>query len=195
MLLLECLIRLCGGFWAVREKCLRTRFGPLRAFYRSLYHARQSLGGSLISLEAHFAGPPSFPHGWHGVFISGEARIGRGCVIFQQVTIGSNALPDSRGLGAPVIGDHCLLGAGAKIIGRVRIGDNVRVGANCVVVKDVPDDSVVVSSLQTVIRKEKLINRAYTYRGAWGYLEEGRFVRELDAEVVSRLDEAFPRGN
>ena len=59
----------------------------------------------------------------------------------------------------------------------------------------VPDDSVVVSSLQTVIRKEKLINRAYTYRGAWGYLEEGRFVRELDAEVVSRLDEAFPRGN
>jgi serine O-acetyltransferase len=193
MLLLEIMVRLCGGFWALREKCLRTRAAPLRAFYRWLYHARQSLGSGLISLEARFAGRPVFPHGWHGVFISGEARIGKGCVIFQQVTIGSNALPDSSGLGAPVIGDDCLLGAGAKIIGRVRIGDNVRVGANCVVTQDVPSDSVVVSSVQTVIRKEKLVNRAYTYRGAWGYLDEGRFVREPDAEVVRRLEEAFPR--
>jgi serine O-acetyltransferase len=195
MLLLELLVRLCGGFWSLREKCLRTRAAWPRALYRRLYHAHQSLGGSLISLETEFAGRPVFPHGRHGVFISGEARVGRGCIVFQQVTIGSNALPDSRGLGAPVIGDNCYLGAGAKIIGRVRIGDNVRVGANCVVTRDVPDDSVVVSNVQTIIRKEKLVNRAYTYRGAWGYLEGERFTREPDPEVVRRLEEAFPRGD
>lgn len=195
MILVELLVRLCGGFWSLREKCLRTRGGLPRTFYRRLYHAHQALGGSLISLETRFAGRPVFPHGRHGVFISGEARIGSGCVIFQQVTIGSNALPDSSGLGAPVIGDNCYLGAGAKIIGRVRIGDNVRVGANCVVTKDVPGDSVVVSGQQTVIRKERLLNRAYTWRGTWGYLDGDRFTRESDPEVLRRLNEAFPRGD
>ncbi len=195
MLLVELLVRLCGGFWSLREKCLRARMAWLRACYRCLYHLHQSLGGSLISLEAEFGGRPVLPHGRHGIFISGEARIGRDCVIFQQVTVGSNALPDSSGLGAPVIGDRCYLGAGAKIIGRVRIGDNVRVGANCVVTQDVPSDSVVVSSVQTVIPKQKLVNRVYTYRGSWGYLDGERFVREADPEIVRRLEAAFPRAN
>ncbi len=192
MLLLEAIVRLCGGIWPLREKCLRARPPLLRRWYRFLNHARMAASGSLISLAARFDGPPTFPHGIHGIFISGEARIGRGCVIFQQVTVGSNALPDSKGLGAPVIGDGCYLGAGCKVIGRVTLGRNVRVGANCVVTKDVPDDSVVVSNVQTIIRKERLDNRVYTYREGWGYLEEGRFRPETDAEIIDRLREAFP---
>jgi len=60
---------------------------------------------------------PSFPHGAYGIFISGGAEIGANAVIFQQVTIGSNTLPDSNGRGAPRLGDDCYIGAGAKLVG------------------------------------------------------------------------------
>ena len=84
------------------------------------------------------------------MFISGDAQIGKACVIFQQVTIGSNRTPGSKHWGAPIIGDNCYIGAGAKIIGNVKIGDNCRIGANAVVTKDVPSNSTIV--LGEVIR-------------------------------------------
>ena len=56
--------------------------------------------------------------------------IGRNVQVYQQVTIGSNTLKDSKGAGAPVIGDNVHIGAGAKIIGGVRI-DNVDRGQLC----------------------------------------------------------------
>ena len=63
---------------------------------------------------------------------------GKNTVIFQGVTIGS-----MRGKGYPKIGDNCVLAAGAKIIGNVNIGNNVFVGANAVVTKDVETGAVV----------------------------------------------------
>src|SRR5699024_11656176 len=98
-----------------------------------------------------FASEPFFPHGITGIFISQGAKIGKDAVIFQQVTIGSNTLKGSKSYGAPVIGDNCYIGAGAKIIGGIKIGDNVRIGANAVVVKDVPDNAVVVNQPGRVI--------------------------------------------
>ena len=56
----------------------------------------------------------------------------------QGVTVGG-----ARGKGAPIIGDNVVLSAGCKIIGNVKIGNNVFVGANAVVVKDVPDGATV----------------------------------------------------
>lgn len=85
-----------------------------------------------------------FPHNLHGIFISGEAVIGKNVVIFQNVTIGSNTLIDSKGFGAPIIGDNCYIGAGAAIIGKVIVGDNVRIGANMIVYTDVPSNSLVI---------------------------------------------------
>src|SRR5690606_7264569 len=96
--------------------------------------------------------------GFNGVFISASAKVGSGCVIFHQVTIGSNTLPGSKGFGAPTIGDNCYIGAGAKIIGNVKVGDNVRIGANCVVFRDVPHNAVVVAQEPKVIIKENLNN-------------------------------------
>ena len=91
------------------------------------------------------------PHGLSGIFISNGAVMGRDCTIFHQVTIGSNTLPDSRGQGAPVIGDNVYIGVGAKIIGGITVGNNVRIGANCVVTFDVPDNATVVAAAPKVI--------------------------------------------
>ena len=50
----------------------------------------------------------------------------------------------SKNIGAPIIGKDVIIGAGAKIIGNVNVGDGARIGANCVVVHDVPNGATVV---------------------------------------------------
>ena len=102
-----------------------------------------------------FEGKVKFPHGLSGIFISQGAKIGENAVIFHQVTIGSNTLGNSKGFGCPVIGKNVYIGCGAKIIGGVHIGDNVRIGANCVVTSDIPENSTVVLEKPRVIAREK----------------------------------------
>ena len=87
----------------------------------------------------------SLPHGLHGVFISRYAQIGENCCIYQNVTIGEI---DRK---APVIGNNCLIGAGAVIIGDIKIGDNVKIGAGAVVNTNVPDNYTVVSQPMRMI--------------------------------------------
>lgn len=79
-----------------------------------------------------------------GVVIHANAHIGDGCLIGQGVTIGSaSAYVSSQPQSCPRIGNHCYIAAGAKILGDIRIGDRCVVGANAVVVKDVPDSTIV----------------------------------------------------
>lgn len=91
------------------------------------------------------------PHGLAGIFISAGARVGNGCTIFQQVTIGSNTMRGSKKCGAPVIGERVYIGAGAKIIGGITIGNDVRIGANCIVTEDIPANSTVVMDKPRII--------------------------------------------
>lgn len=84
----------------------------------------------------------------HGnVVIDGRTRIGRNCQINPWVTIG---LSNSKRLGfsvdGPTIGDHVHIGTGAKVLGPVRVGDYARIGANAVVVRDVPAHATVVGA-------------------------------------------------
>lgn len=72
-----------------------------------------------------------------GIVIGHEVRIGRNLQIYQGVTLGDGSRP-----GQPVIGDDVLIGAGAAVLGGVRIGDRVVIGAGAVVTSDVPDDMV-----------------------------------------------------
>ena len=80
-------------------------------------------------------------HG-QGIVVGGHARIGRNATLLQQVTIGSPS-PDHRER-MPVIGDDVFLGAGAKLIGAITVGDGSLVGVNAVVTQDVPPGSRVV---------------------------------------------------
>lgn len=77
------------------------------------------------------------PH-LQGIVISRYAKIGRNCTIYHHVTIGAN---DLHGIEAPKIGDDVYIGCGAKIIGNVQIGNNVRIGANAVVTKNIPNNT------------------------------------------------------
>jgi serine O-acetyltransferase len=75
-------------------------------------------------------------------------KIGKNCWINQQVTIGY--LNDTD---CPTIGENVFIYAGAKIIGKVRVGDNSIVGANAVVIKDVPDNCTVVGVPAYIVRR------------------------------------------
>lgn len=77
-----------------------------------------------------------------GIVVNGESVIGNNCNISQGVTLGQ--ANRGRNKGYPTLGDNVYIGPGAKIVGAVKIGNNVAIGANCVVTKDIPDNSVVV---------------------------------------------------
>ena len=94
------------------------------------------------------------PHGFHGISISTQARLGKNCVIFPNVTIGSNTLPDSKNAGAPTIGDNVYIGAGATVIGNVKIGNNVRIGAGCSITIDIPDNATVVPGKPVILTRD-----------------------------------------
>jgi hypothetical protein len=130
MIIFKILARLLGGYWELKAKCQAARLGLLKKFYLFVYKMNEKTIICDIDYRSHFDGTPYFPHGMFGVFVSQWATVGKGCVILQGVTIGSNAFPDSKNLGAPVIGDNCFIGAGAAIIGGCAIGNNVRVGTD-----------------------------------------------------------------
>ena len=140
--------------WQLREKYQRTSSRLLKWCYFRKYQKLMDRNGASIPVTAEFAGMPTLPHGLSGIYISAGAKIGRDCVIFHQVTIGSNALPGSKGQGCPTIGDHVYSGAGAKIIGGVTVGNHVRIGANCVVTQDIPDNATVVLERPRIIVKD-----------------------------------------
>lgn len=110
-------------------------------------HNCASLGHHLNEAPV-FDGIPNLPHGIKGIFIAGKARIGKNVTIFQQVSIAVRYPSESD---APVIGNNVLIGTGAKILGPIRIGDNVKIGANAVVTKNVPDNCTVVGNPARII--------------------------------------------
>jgi serine O-acetyltransferase len=193
-MLIEILNKLAGGTWVLKERCQTSRNPLVKRALPLIYTKALQKKGSWISLEAQFKTIPFFPHGIYGIFISGGASIGRNATIFQQVTIGSNTLIDSSGLGAPVIGDNCYIGAGAKIIGKVNLGNNVRVGANAVVFHDVPDNSIVTLGEQQVFKRDYLLNNRFyqKLKGRWRCVNDGRWIQVEDVNELRLLESAFP---
>ena len=142
------------AFWEAREEILKT--GKKHFLVRVLCIVIRRHYGSGIPVKQDINRFRT-PHGFHGIFISKNAKIGDGCTIFHQVTIGAECCKKSGG-GAPTIGKNCYIGAGAKIIGNVVVGNNVRIGANAIVVNDVPDNcTVVMNKPRVIVRKNEKI--------------------------------------
>lgn len=87
--------------------------------------------GTDIPVNSRIGGGLQLPHP-NGVVVHPNSDIGPNCLLFQQVTLGSRA---GR---APRLGGNVVVGAGAKLLGGIRIGDHARIGANAVVLDDVP---------------------------------------------------------
>jgi serine O-acetyltransferase len=140
--------------WSRESKCLfswspsRSFIGSIRRyqkyrvehnfFYKPLkwiaiiqHHFWSAITGADIPLNAKIGGGLLMPHP-NGIVIHPSAVIGCNCLIFQQVTIGE------RHGGTPTIGDHVDFGAGAKVIGKITIGNGAKIGANAVVLQAVP---------------------------------------------------------
>ena len=103
---------------------------------------------SYIPASAKIGAGTRFGYGGMGVVIHAKAVIGRNCVIGQQVTIGGR----SRHPDVPTIGDNVYLAGGSKVLGPITLGNDVVVGANAVVIKDVADNTVVAGVPAKVIR-------------------------------------------
>ena len=86
-----------------------------------------------------------------GVVIGETAIIGNDVIIYQQVTLGG--VSTTKGKRHPTLEDNVVIGAGAKVLGNITIGKNSKVGANSVVVKDVPRDSTAVGIPARVIKR------------------------------------------
>ena len=116
----------------------RYRLTPLAMLFNKL-------NPCIIGRSANF-GPGFVLIHSQGVVINTGVIGGRNVYIEHQVTIGAEKQQ------APVIGDNVFIGAGAKILGAVRIGNDVKIGANAVVTKDVPDGATVVGIPAKVVK-------------------------------------------
>ena len=123
------------GHWLLgRSLPVRILLDPVYLLLNFLVHV---LWGIEISRHATI-GPGLLIAHFGGITVSGLAVIGRDCNLSNNVTIGQS------GQGVPVIGDEVYIAPGARLFGKIHIGNNVQIGANAVVHKDVPDRAVVV---------------------------------------------------
>ena len=97
-------------------------------------------------------GPGLFIDHGMGVVIGETAVLGRNVTLFQGVTLGGTG--KEKGKRHPTIGHNVVIGSGAKVLGNLMIGDNVQIGANAVVIRDVPPNSVVVGVPGRIVRHE-----------------------------------------
>jgi serine O-acetyltransferase len=96
-----------------------------------------------------------------GVVIGETTEIGDDVLLYQGATLGGTG--NEKGKRHPTLGNHVVVGSGAKVLGNIRIGDNVKIGAGSVVVHPVPDNCTVVGIPGRVVRT----------RGENGVLEHG----------------------
>lgn len=145
-----------------RERCGPFEWHPSRQLLRALRdyqsareqrgvvaHSRRMLAvlrhrfwtvvtGADIPLNSQLGGGLLLPHP-NGVVVHPAAVVGPNCLFFQQVTVGTGPKP-----GLPVLGGHVDVGPGAKLLGGIKVGDHAVIGANAVVLTDIPERCVAV---------------------------------------------------
>ncbi len=102
-----------------------------------------------------------------GVVIGETTEIGDDCTLYHGVTLGGTSL--NEGKRHPTLGNNVIIGAGAKILGPIALGDNAKVGSNSVVTKAVPENSTAVGIPARVIKKDtitaEITNKLFTAYG------------------------------
>ncbi len=128
-------------FYRCMQAAQRRGLGPLAMVFNKL---NGFFGRCIIGRGAQF-GPEFVLIHSYGVVINSAVRGGRGVKLEHLVTIGAEREA------APQLGDDVFVGAGAKVLGPIRVGSRVKIGANAVVIHDVPDDATAVGIPARVI--------------------------------------------
>ena len=139
---------------------------------RLISHIARILTGIEIHPGAKFGKRLFIDHGF-GVVIGETAEIGDDVLLYQGVTLGGTG--NERGKRHPTVGNRVVVGTGAAVLGNIKLGDDVRVGAGAVVVHSVPDGCTVVGIPGRVV---KGIDRRL------GTLEHGRVADAADPEMA-----------
>ena len=127
--------------WLYRHKCVflaRMNSQMMRFFTGVEIHPAATIGRRLV-----------IDHGT-GIVIGATTEIGDDCLIYQGVTLGGTGV--TSGKRHPTLGNNVMVGCGAKVLGPISIGNNARVAANSVVLRDVPDNSTVVGAPGRVVK-------------------------------------------
>ena len=139
----------CPGLWVmavyrfgqwrytIRRRWVRIGFSFA---YKVLFVLVRAASGAEIPCETRIGRRLRLDHSY-GIVVSGDACLGDDVILRDGVTIGLRRVGVR---GSPVIGHRCDIGTGAKILGTIHIGNDVAIGANAVVLTDVPDNSIAV---------------------------------------------------
>lgn len=129
---------------------------PFSFLYKFLQKLVEVFGGIELPCEATVGRRFRIDH-FGGIIISGDATFGDDCIVRNGVTVG---LRNTGQRGSPVIGNRVDIGAGAKILGPIHIGDDVAIGANAVVIRDVPAHSIAVGIPARILPRREAISPA-----------------------------------
>ncbi|MEA5603755.1 serine O-acetyltransferase [Nostoc sp. UHCC 0252] len=143
---------------------------------RFISHISRFLTGIEIHPGALIGQGVFIDHGM-GVVIGETAIVGDYALIYQGVTLGGTG--KESGKRHPTLGSHVVVGAGAKVLGNIEIGDRVRIGAGSVVLRDVPSNTTVVGIPGRVTRQNNSGSNALDHNK----------VRDVEAEVIRALFE------
>ena len=113
-----------------------------------IYRVTFLLFNSSIPPSCEIGEHSRFAYGAIGVVLHSRCRVGSHVLIGQDVTVGG-----TFGSGVPIIGDNVWISPGVRILGDVRVGNNVILGANAVVVKDIPDNSIAAGVPARILRR------------------------------------------
>ncbi|MDI3354895.1 serine acetyltransferase [Pseudomonas sp. UYIF39] len=155
------------GFWVmVVYRFGRWRYGVRPALLRKLFSFIYKVLFKLVQIVTGIELPCEVVVGrnfvidhFGGIVISGYAQFGDDCRIRNGVVVGLKNVSEPI---APVMGNNVDIGAGAKVLGNIRIGNNVVIGANAVVLIDVPDDSMAVGVPATIKKRKYAESREFS---------------------------------
>lgn len=138
-------------FYKLKTSKSRSIRGVVSLYNKFLQYKMHKLGIKLgFNIPLNVAGPGLRIDHWGFLAINNDAKIGKNCHIFGDVTIG---VKDNQTAGAPIIGDNVTIGAGARIIGPITIASNCVIGANAVVTRDFLKEGSVIAGIPAKLIK------------------------------------------
>jgi serine O-acetyltransferase len=149
------------GLWALAEyrfsrwACTKIHVPVIRQVLRLFCHVWHKLIEITTGIDLPYQadiGKGLYIGHFGGIIVNPSVKIGEYCNLSQDITIGIAGRGEKRG--SPTIGDRVYVGSGARLIGRITIGNDVAIGANAVVTKDLPDNAVAVGVPAKIISYE-----------------------------------------